>query len=216
MHNYDTFIQVCRLITCWAAVIKIDAFKNLLYTKATLINRSTTTCEFRARTYMTPEQKWQLPYAFYDTDVSIGLTICRVELRTSLTTLAGFSMVFERQTSSPVLCAFGLKLKAGVQQLLSRSWASTFPAQDLSDFENEQVHKLLGHNLQQLLDEILQDLLQLEQTVLQFQADQLNVLSVEQSNWTTLILTSLERMRSIATMANNILVPRLIPTNPNS
>ena len=200
----------------WAAVIKIDAFKNLLYTKATLINRSTTTCEFRARTYMTPEQKWQLPYAFYDTDVSIGLTICRVELRTSLTTLAGFSMVFERQTSSPVLCAFGLKLKAGVQQLLSRSWASTFPAQDLSDFENEQVHKLLGHNLQQLLDEILQDLLQLEQTVLQFQADQLNVLSVEQSNRTTLILTSLERMRSIATMANNILVPRLIPTNPNS
>ena len=165
---------------------------------------------------MTPEQKWQLPYAFYDTDVSIRLTICRVELRTSLTTLAGFSMVFERQTSSPVLCAFGLKLKAGVQQLLSRSWASTFPAQDLSDFENEQVHKLLGHNLQQLLDEILQDLLQLEQTVLQFQADQLNVLSVEQSNWTTLILTSLERMRSIATMANNILVPRLIPTNPNS
>ena len=83
---------------------------------------------------MTPEQKWQLPYAFYDTDVSIRLTICRVELRTSLTTLAGFSMVFERQTSSPVLCAFGLKLKAGVQQLLSRSWASTFPAQDLSDF----------------------------------------------------------------------------------
>ena len=125
-------------------------------------------------------------------------------------------MVFERQTSSPVLCAFGLKLKAGVQQLLSRSWASTFPAQDLSDFENEQVHKLLGHNLQKLLDEILQDLLQLEQTVLQFQADQLNVLSVEQSNWTTLILTSLERMRSIAIMANNILVPRLIPTNPNS
>ena len=165
---------------------------------------------------MTPEQKWQLPYAFYDTDVAIGLTVCRVELRTPLTTLAGFAMVFERQTSSPILCAFGLNLKDYVQQLLGHSWESAFSPSDLASFENQHTRRQLGCNLQQLLGEILQDLLQLEQTILQFQTDQLSVLSVEQFRWTTLILASLERMRSIATMASDILVPRLLASSPNS
>ena len=156
---------------------------------------------------MSAEHTWQLPNAFYDPDIRVGLTVCRFELRTALTVIAGFGVVFARCAPDGMMQKFGLELQAEVRRLLALPMEPTFLS--LDGEHSQQAPAKIGHHLEYMLQDIQQELLRIQRTVHLFQESQAALLTTDQYRWTHQIIESLNRLRSVVTMAREILVPRL-------